>query len=114
RILAFLGDLVTLNVSPREVGSLGTIAQVSGQAAAQGMATFLNFMALFSINLAILNMLPIPILDGGHMVFLGLELVRGQKLTVKQRIRWSHVGLVVVVAIMVWALGNDVLRLLGL
>ena len=114
RILAFLRDLVTLNVSPRQVGSLGTIAQVSGQAAAQGMATFLSFMALFSINLAILNMLPIPVLDGGHMVFLGLELVRGQKLTVKQRIRSSQVGLVVIVAIMVWALGNDLLRFLGL
>lgn len=114
RILAFLRDLVTLNVSPREVGSIGTIAVVSGRAAAEGVGTFLGFMALFSINLAILNMLPIPVLDGGHMVFLGLELVRGQKLTVAQRVRWSQVGLVVVVGIMVWALGNDLLRFLGL
>lgn len=114
RILAFLGDLVTLNVSPRDVGSIGTIAVVSGRAAAEGMAAFLSFMALFSINLAVLNMLPIPVLDGGHMVFLGLELVRGQKLTVAQRVRWSQVGLVVVVGIMVWALGNDLLRFLGL
>lgn len=113
-ILRFLRDLVTLNVSPRDVGSIGTIAVASGDAASRGIAAFLEFMALFSVNLAILNMLPIPVLDGGHMVFLGLELVRGQKLTVKQRIRWSQVGLVVVVAIMVWALGNDLLRLLGL
>ncbi|MCY4573397.1 MAG: RIP metalloprotease RseP [Gemmatimonadetes bacterium] len=113
-ILGFLRDLVTLNVSPRDVGSIGTIAVASGDAASRGMAEFLEFMALFSINLAILNMLPIPVLDGGHMVFLGLELVRGQKLTVKQRIRWSQVGLWVVVAIMVWALGNDLLRFLGL
>ncbi len=113
-ILSFLRDLVTGNVSPRDVGSIGTIAVMSGEAASRGIGDFLEFMALFSINLAILNMLPIPVLDGGHMVFLGLELVRGQKLTVKQRIRWSQVGLIVVVAIMVWALGNDVLRLLGL
>ena len=114
RILAFLRDLVTLNVSPREVGSIGTIAIVSGEAASRGMGTFVRFMAFFSVNLAILNMLPIPILDGGHMVFLGLELVRGQKMSAAQRVRWGQVGLVVLVAIMVWALGNDLLRLLGL
>ncbi|MYJ17417.1 MAG: RIP metalloprotease RseP, partial [Gemmatimonadetes bacterium] len=83
-------------------------------AASQGVATFLRFMALFSGNLAILNMLPIPVLDGGHMVFLGIELVRGEKLSVKQRIRWSKVGVWVVLGIMVWALGNDLLRFLGL
>lgn len=114
RILGFLRDLFTLDVSPRSVGSLGTIAVASGQAAAEGMAAFLSFMALFSINLAILNMLPIPVLDGGHMVFLGIELVRGQKLSVKQRLRWSQVGLVFVILLMVWALGNDALRFLGL
>ena len=113
-ILGFLRDLVTFNESPRSVGSIGTIAVVSGQAAQEGMAAFLRFMAFFSINLAILNMLPIPVLDGGHMVFLGLELVRGQKLTVKQRVRWSQVGLWFVVGLMVWALGNDLLRFLGL
>ena len=114
RILGFLRDLVTLDVSPREVGSIGTIAVASGEAASRGMADFLRFMALFSVNLAVLNMLPIPVLDGGHMVFLGIELVRGQKLTVKQRIRSSQVGMVVILAIMVWALGNDLLRFLGL
>ncbi len=113
-ILTFLRDLFTGNVSPREVGSVGTIAVVSGEAASQGIAPFLRFMALFSVNLAILNMLPIPVLDGGHMVFLGLELVRGEKLSVEQRIRWSKIGMWVILAIMVWALGNDLLRFLGL
>jgi regulator of sigma E protease len=113
-ILGFLGDLVTGNVSPRDVGSIGTIAVASGEAAAAGIATFLRFMALFSVNLAILNMLPIPVLDGGHLVFLGIELVRGEKLSIKQRLRWSQVGMWVVVGIMVWALGNDLLRFLGL
>lgn len=113
-ILSFLGNLFTGNVSPRDVGSIGTIAVASGEAAAQGIATFLRFMALFSVNLAILNMLPIPVLDGGHMVFLGIELIRGERLSVKQRIRWSKVGVWVVLGIMVWALGNDLLRFLGL
>lgn len=113
-ILGFLGRLFTMDVSPREVGSIGTIAVVSGRAAEAGVSTYLQFMALFSINLAVLNMLPIPVLDGGHMVFLGIELVRGRKLTVKQRLRWSQVGLVVVLGIMAWAIGNDVLRFFGL
>lgn len=113
-ILRFLGRLVTFDVSPREVGSIGTIAVVSGQAAEAGASTYLRFMALFSINLAVLNMLPIPVLDGGHMVFLGIELVRGRKLTGKQQLRWSQVGLVVVLGIMAWALGSDVLRFFGL
>ncbi|NIP35115.1 MAG: hypothetical protein GWN18_09220, partial [Thermoplasmata archaeon] len=52
--------------------------------------------------------------DGGHLVFLGIELVRGQSLSIEQRVRWSQVGLIIVVGIMVWAIGNDVLRWLGL
>ena len=113
-ILRFLRDLVTLNESPRSVGSIGTIWVFSGAAAAGGLSTFLGFMAFFSINLAILNMLPIPPLDGGHMVFLGIEFVRGEKLGVKQRLRWGQIGFYVIVGIMVWALGNDLLRFFGL
>jgi len=71
-------------------------------------------MALFSVNLAILNLLPIPILDGGHLVFLGIEAVRGRALSLEQRLRWSRVGFLVLMGIMVWALSNDILRVLGL
>ncbi len=113
-ILGFLGDLVTGNISPRSLGSIVTIGEASGQAAAAGIEVFLRFMALFSVNLAILNLLPIPVLDGGHLLFLGVEAVRGKALSLEQRLRWSRVGLVVLMGIMVWALSNDVLRLLGL
>jgi regulator of sigma E protease len=71
-------------------------------------------MALFSVNLAILNLLPIPVLDGGHLVFLAIEAIRGKAVSVEQRLRWSNVGVLVVVGIMLWALSNDILRLLGL
>ena len=113
-ILGFLGDLFTGGVSPRSMGSIITIGQASGDAAAAGMDVFLRFMALFSVNLAILNLLPIPILDGGHLVFLAIEAVRGRALSVEQRIRWSNVGFLIVMGIMVWALGNDILRVFGL
>ena len=114
-IVGFLGDLVTGGVSPRSMGSIVTIGEASGQAAAAGLDQFLRFMALFSVNLAVLNLLPIPILDGGHLVFLGIEAVRGGRgLSVEQRLKWSNVGFLIVVGIMVWALSNDFLRLLGI
>ena len=113
-ILGFLGDLVTGNISPRSLGSIVTIGAASGQAAAAGLEVFFRFMALFSVNLAILNLLPIPVLDGGHLLFLGIEAVRGKALSVEQQLRWSRVGLVLLMGIMVLALSNDVLRLLGL
>ncbi len=113
-ILGFLRDLVTGQLSPRNLGSIVTIGEASGQAAQAGMAVFLQFMALFSINLAILNLLPIPILDGGWLVFLAIEAVRGKPVSVEQRLRWSQVGFVVILGIMALALGNDFLRLLGL
>ena len=114
-IIGFLRDLVTGGISPRSMGSIVTIGEASGQAAAAGMNTFLRFMALFSINLAVLNLLPIPVLDGGHLVFLGIEAVRGGRgLSLEQKLRWSNVGFLVVVGIMLWALSNDFLRLLGI
>ena len=111
----FLKDLVTGQVSPRNMGSIVTIGQMSGRAAAAGFDTFLRFMAMFSVNLAILNLLPIPVLDGGHLVFLGIEAIRGGRgLTVEQRLKWSNVGFVIIVGIMLWALSNDFMRLLGI
>jgi len=114
-ILGFLRDLVTGGISPRSVGSIVTIGEASGQAAQAGFDQFLRFMALFSVNLAVLNLLPIPVLDGGHLVFLGIETVRGGRgLSAQQRLAWSNVGFLIIVGIMIWALGNDFLRLLGL
>ena len=113
-ILGFLRGLVTGRESARSLGSIVTIGSIAGQAAQLGIETFLRFMAMFSVNLAILNLLPIPILDGGHLVFLGIEAVRGKALSLEQRLRWSHFGFVVLMGIMLWALSNDILRLFGI
>jgi regulator of sigma E protease len=113
-IVDFLGQLVTGRASPRNLGSIVTIGEASGQAAAEGLPVFLSFMALLSINLAILNLLPIPVLDGGHLVFLALEAIRGRPVSVEQRMRWSQVGFFILIGIMVLALGNDFMRLFGL
>lgn len=113
-ILDFLRGLFTGTASPRDVGGPILIYQITDQVAQGGLAPFLEFMALFSINLAILNLLPIPILDGGQLLFLAVEGIRGRALSVEQRMRLSQLGLVLIVAIMVWALANDFLRLFGL
>jgi regulator of sigma E protease len=110
----FLGDLVTGDESPRQLGGPILIGQLSGRVARAGLEAFLKFMALFSVNLAVLNLLPIPVLDGGHLMFLAVEAVRGRALSMEQKARLTQVGFVLVLALMVWALANDVLRLFGI
>ncbi len=112
-VVGFLKDLITGHQSPRNLGGPILIGQLSGQVARAGLEAFLKFMALFSVNLAILNLLPIPVLDGGHLMFIAVEAVRGRALTLQQRSRLMQVGFVLVVALMVWAVANDVLRLFG-
>ena len=113
-IVKLLGDLFTGEASPRSLGGPLTIGQISGQTARKGLEVLLQWMALLSVNLAVLNLLPIPVLDGGQLLFLLVEGIRGRPLSVEQRLRLSHVGLVIVVGIMVWAITNDFLRLFGI
>ncbi|HEX6746083.1 MAG TPA: RIP metalloprotease RseP [Longimicrobium sp.] len=110
-IVGILKKLFTGEISPRNMGGLLSIGEASGQTAAMGLEVWLTFLALFSVNLAVLNLLPIPILDGGHLMFLGFEAVRGRPLSIEARIRLSQVGLVIVVALMIWANGNDIARI---
>ncbi|HTT67683.1 MAG TPA: RIP metalloprotease RseP [Gemmatimonadales bacterium] len=110
-ILFTLKGLVTGQVSVRDIGGPILVGQLAGEVARAGLRNFLAFMALFSINLAILNLLPIPVLDGGHLAFLFVEGVRGRPLSLEQRQRLTQIGFFVLVGIMVLALGNDVLRL---
>jgi regulator of sigma E protease len=109
-IVEVLGRLVTGGESMRSLGGPLAIGQISGETARLGLDAFLSFLAIFSINLAIFNLLPIPILDGGHLLFIAIEAVRGRPLSVEQRIRFSHVGMILVVGLMVWAITNDILR----
>ena len=113
-ILVTLDGLMRRRLSARELGGPILIAQISGQVAAQGLIPLLSFMAIFSINLAILNMLPIPVLDGGQLVFLIIEGVRGKPMPLALRIRFSQAGLVILLGIMVFALRNDLLRVFGM
>jgi regulator of sigma E protease len=104
--------LVTGQVSAREVGGVISIAQMSGQAARLGIDWFLQFLAFFSVSLAVLNLLPIPVLDGGHAMFLIAEAILRRPLSVQLRLRLTQFGMLLVLALMVLAIGNDVLRLI--
>lgn len=113
-IVSGLYQLVTGEVSMRSLGGPVAIGQLTGHFARQGLSSLLAWVALFSINLAILNLLPIPVLDGGHILFLGIEVTRGRPLSARQKLRFSQVGLAFLVLLMAWAFTADILRLVGL
>jgi regulator of sigma E protease len=112
-IVGGLYQLVTGDVSLRSLGGPVAIGQLTGLAARQGVGSLFAWVALFSINLAILNLLPIPVLDGGHILFLAIEGTRGRPLSTRQKMRLSQVGLAFLVLLMAWAFTADILRLLG-
>jgi len=113
-VLFTLKGILVRDISPREIGGPILIGQVSGRFARLGFDALLSFMAFLSVNLAILNLLPIPVLDGGHLVLLFLEGIRGKPLSLALRMKLTQVGLFVLLGIMVWAVANDILRVFGI
>ena len=109
-IVVSVKRLVTGQASSREVGGPILIAQMADQMIRLGFQWFLEFVALLSVSLAVLNMLPIPVLDGGHLMFLVVEAVRRRPLSPQLRLRLTQVGMLVVLAIIALALSNDVFR----
>lgn len=108
-----VSGIATRKVSAKEVGGPILIGQLSAQAARQGLADLLSLMALISVNLAILNLLPIPALDGGHLVFLLWEGIRGRPLSLEARMRLTQAGILVLLALMVLVFRNDLMRVFG-
>ncbi len=113
QIVRTVRGLFTGRISQREVGGPIMIGQLAGESARAGLDPFLAFMALISINLAVLNLLPVPVLDGGQFLFLLAEAVIRRPLPVKLRERLTMVGLVLIVLLMGLAFSNDIRRLVG-
>lgn len=103
--------MFTGRVGLDQLGGPVLIANVANEAAKSGLETFIGVMAMFSVNLGLLNLLPIPILDGGHIVIVTVEALRRKKLDVQQRNRVMLVGLILVGALMLVAGYNDVTSL---
>jgi regulator of sigma E protease len=97
----------------KNLGSVISIAKAAGQTAEYGIAPFLKFLAQISIVLAVMNLLPIPMLDGGHLMFYGIEAVRGKPLSSEAQERFDRVGLALLLTLITFALYLDLIRLLG-
>jgi regulator of sigma E protease len=95
-----------------EIGGPILIAQIAGKQLQSGWLDFFYFMGFLSVNLGILNLLPIPVLDGGHLVFFSLEAVRRKPLTRELQEKMQLIGIVLLVSLMVFAFYNDILRML--
>lgn len=103
--------MIVGDISSRNIGGPLTIANISGEAAAQGASSVIFLIAILSINLGVLNLLPIPILDGGHLLFFLIEAILRKPLGDRQRELAQQAGLVLLVGIMIFAFWNDLERL---
>jgi regulator of sigma E protease len=106
-----LGSMFSGQASIKNLGGVISIAQAANFSASLGLAWFLNFLAAISLSLAILNLLPIPILDGGGLLYYLIELIKGSPLSERAQIAGQYVGLVLLVALMGLAFYNDILRI---
>ncbi len=109
-IVDFFVGLATGRVSGSLVGGPIKVVQLASESARWGASYFFSFMAFMSLNLFLINMLPLPILDGGHLLLMALEKLRGRGLTERQLMVWQQVGLVFFVSLMVFLLVRDALN----
>ncbi|MCU0977291.1 MAG: RIP metalloprotease RseP [Steroidobacteraceae bacterium] len=109
----FLWRMVTGDVSTKNISGPINIAQYAGLSALGGIGYFLGFLALVSISLGVLNLLPIPILDGGQVLYQLAEIVKGRPLSEEMQVAGQKAGVVLLVALMGFAFYNDIARLIG-
>jgi len=98
-------------ISPKTLGGPILIAQIAGAQVKEGIIPFVFFMALLSINLAILNLFPIPLLDGGHLLFFLIEIITGKEINIKWRETAQQIGFVLLVILMIFVFIMDIERL---
>jgi regulator of sigma E protease len=107
----FLGSLFVGQGNPNEVSGVLGIAKMSGQAASAGFQFVINLCAVLSVSIGLLNLFPIPLLDGGHLMFYAAEVVRGRPLSERTQEMGFRIGLGLVLMLMVFATYNDILRM---
>lgn len=108
-----LARMITGDVSIKNISGPISIAQYAGDSAAAGFNTLLTFLALVSISLGVLNLLPIPVLDGGQIVYQAVELVKGSPLSERSQLVGQQVGILALLILMSFAFYNDIARLLS-
>lgn len=109
--LRMIGKMITGDVSVKNLSGPITIATYAGYTASAGISAFLYFLAIVSISLGVLNLLPIPLLDGGHLMYYLIEMVKGSPLSDAVQLKMQHIGIAFLFMLMSVALYNDVVRL---
>ncbi len=105
--------MISGDVSVRNISGPINIAQFAGDSAARGLNDFLNFLALVSISLGVINLLPIPILDGGQIVYQAVELIKGSPMSERSQLLGQQFGILALLLLMSFAFYNDIARLLN-
>ena len=111
RTLAYIGGVFTGREAADQVGGPLRIAQISGQVATIGLTALIHLAAVLSISIGLLNLFPVPLLDGGHLLFYAVEAVRGRPLSERAQEMGFRIGLGLVLMLMVFATYNDILHL---
>ena len=110
---AYIGNLVTGRMNADQLGGPVRVAQASGQMASLGFAAVIQLAALLSVSIGLLNLMPVPVLDGGHLVFYAIEVVRGKPLGSGAQEVAFRIGLAMIFSLMVFATWNDISSLIG-
>lgn len=111
--LRMLANMVVGDVSVSNLGGPIRIAQYAGYSASVGMVQFIGFLALISISLGVLNLLPIPVLDGGHLLYFLIEAVQGRPLSEEAQLMGQRLGVAILIGVMVLAFYNDLVQVFG-
>lgn len=111
RTLAYLGKVVVGSEKADQLGGPIRIAQISGQVATVGFVALVNLAAVLSVSIGLLNLFPVPLLDGGHLLFYGIEAIRGRPLSERAQEMGFRIGLALVVMLMIFATFNDIIHL---
>lgn len=109
--LSMMGKMLIGNASVDNLSGPISIAQYAGQSAEMGLVHFLKFMAIVSVSLGVLNLLPVPVLDGGHLMFFAIEAVKGSPVSEKVQIIFQNIGVALLMSLMVLAVFLDLGRL---
>ncbi|HXD36369.1 MAG TPA: RIP metalloprotease RseP [Rhodanobacter sp.] len=109
---SMIGEMLSGQASTKNISSVIGIAQYANASAQMGLAWFLQFLAMVSLSLAILNLLPIPVLDGGHLLYYLIELVKGSPVSEQAMVIGQYIGLVLLFSLVGWTLFNDIQRTL--
>jgi regulator of sigma E protease len=111
RTLSYIGGVIVGRESADQLGGPARIAQMSGQAASIGFVVLIHLAAVLSVSIGLLNLFPIPLLDGGHLMFYAIEAVRGRPLSERAQEFGFRIGLAIVLMLMIFATFNDIVHL---